>query len=294
MPIAARAMFVLMSHSIGTCAAFGGAARRVASMGARARMTMATVAVARPPPPITVLGGFLGTGKTTALQHVLSNNEGRRIGLIVNDVAAVNIDAKLIKRTSGAAGAAATVELQNGCACCSIADELLPAVASLVALGEERHDGGFDSIVVELSGVANPDAVRGSLEAGGYTVARSVTLLDAAALPAQWNSWDEMGSRADLAGDGGAGSAAADPCSASRRVVELLTDQIEAADALLLNKADLATPDELATSRAVCEALNPAATTHVTEFGAIGLEVPGRGRVRATCSSSSTLAREPA
>lgn len=123
--------------------------------------------------PITLLAGFLGSGKTTALKNLLENREGIRVGVVVNDVAAVNIDAKLIANpgndgeappptsSSGEASGAAidtdyggTVELQNGCACCSLADELLTSVETLMA------GRTFDAVVVELSGVADPVAVK--------------------------------------------------------------------------------------------------------------------------------------
>ena len=111
--------------------------------------------------PITLLSGFLGSGKTSALTHLLENRAGIKVGVIVNDVASVNIDAKLIANPSLMGGDASamlesggTIELQNGCACCSLADELLISVQSLL---DKRS---FDAVVVELSGVADPVAVR--------------------------------------------------------------------------------------------------------------------------------------
>lgn len=110
-------------------------------------------------PPMTILSGFLGAGKTTTLQNLLTNNEGIKIGIIVNDVASVNIDSKLLSNpntnSNNIVGGEETVELQNGCACCSLADELLTSV-------EQLTDGGkrdLDHIVIELSGVADPEAV---------------------------------------------------------------------------------------------------------------------------------------
>jgi len=103
------------------------------------------------PIPITVLAGFLGSGKTTLLQNLLENNEGLRIGVIVNDVASVNIDSKLVSNENKAAG---MVELQNGCACCSRSEELLQSVSELVTMSDMRgEDDGFHHIVVEMSGV---------------------------------------------------------------------------------------------------------------------------------------------
>lgn len=125
--------------------------------------------------PVTVLSGFLGSGKTSCLQHLLSNSEGLKIAVVVNDVAAVNIDSKLVRGTTvtagGAGGDAETesgstppagiVELQNGCACCSQDGELLSAVSELISLSDLRQEEErFDHIVVEMSGVAEPRSVR--------------------------------------------------------------------------------------------------------------------------------------
>ena len=85
------------------------------------------------------MAGFLGTGKTTTLKHLLENTENYKIGVIVNDVASVNIDAKLISGQTGDD----MLELQNGCACCSLADELFFTVEKLLT-GRE-----FDVIVIE-------------------------------------------------------------------------------------------------------------------------------------------------
>ncbi len=126
--------------------------------------------------PITVLSGFLGSGKTTLLQNLLNNNKGLKIAVIVNDVAEVNIDNKLIvgnvakdeyseqKKPAGA------VELSNGCLCCSLADELLPSVSELVTLSDMKSptggksDNGFDHIVIESSGVATPKNIRSQFQ----------------------------------------------------------------------------------------------------------------------------------
>lgn len=146
--------------------------------------------------PITILSGFLGSGKTSLLTQLLQNKEGLRIAVVVNDVASVNIDSKLVQQQqrrrlpSNAAddeeeGATLTdnnptvalsdglVELQNGCACCSLSDELLSSVSELVTLsqlrdGNSNSDGGgsgaFQHIVVEMSGVADPKQVRAKFQ----------------------------------------------------------------------------------------------------------------------------------
>jgi Ni2+-binding GTPase involved in maturation of urease and hydrogenase len=118
--------------------------------------------------PITLLSGFLGSGKTTTLKHILQNNEGFKVGVIVNDVASVNIDANLIKNDRAqivspneASSSVPTVQLQNGCACCSLSDELANSIEQLLDVGGDK---GFDQIVVELSGVADPNQVKGNFE----------------------------------------------------------------------------------------------------------------------------------
>lgn len=135
--------------------------------------------------PITLLSGFLGAGKTCTLQHLLENTEGVKIGVIVNDVANVNIDAKLISGKKNG-----VVELQNGCACCSLADELLTSVDTL--LGDERK---FDALVVELSGVADPVAIKSNwnnAKVQGHPVtlkadvSQVVTLVDASTFGTDW------------------------------------------------------------------------------------------------------------
>lgn len=103
--------------------------------------TSSTSAVDHVPPPVpmTLLSGFLGTGKTTTLKHLLENTLGLKIGVVVNDVASVNIDAKLVASDSNGD----MVELQNGCACCSIADELFTSVERLC------QNRKLDAFVVE-------------------------------------------------------------------------------------------------------------------------------------------------
>ena len=172
--------------------------------------------------PITLLSGFLGSGKTTTLQHLLENKDGLRIGVIVNDMASVNIDAKLVKQTdsdsSGGSGSSSrlgndlnsndVVELQNGCACCSLADELLTTVETLLATkqtkssasssSDSNDDDAFDAVVVELSGVGDPIAIKQNwktAQAMGHPVTkhadmkRVVTLIDSSTFGTDWMTW---------------------------------------------------------------------------------------------------------
>ena len=242
--------------------------------------------------PITLLTGFLGSGKTTTLQHLLENKEGLRIGVIVNDVASVNIDSKLVKKSdssdNGGDSITATtslrdgvVELQNGCACCSLADELLPTIENLLDTKKKKNSAdeeeeGFDALVVELSGVGDPVAIRQNWKmsrAQGKPVTkradmkRVVTLVDASTFGTDFMTWETAGDREAWrsSADGGAGS----DCAAARKVPELLAEQIEAADVLVLNKIDLAGPEQLGVAAALARSINGKAVLEEVEFGKV-------------------------
>ena len=177
----------------------GGASRFSSSLlGSAAPLTNSNE-----PIPVTLLSGFLGSGKTTTLQNVLqSPDHNLTIGVVVNDVASVNIDSKLLRSsemqrpadTEGNNNANNVVEMQNGCACCSLSGELLPTLETLLDSRRDANKPKFDHILIELSGVADPLAVRAIFEQGAkdnhgvYSGMRGGPL-------AVWSEADEEGSK---------------------------------------------------------------------------------------------------
>ncbi|MDE7523288.1 GTP-binding protein, partial [Ligilactobacillus salivarius] len=97
--------------------------------------------------PVTVLSGYLGAGKTTLLNEILSNENNLRIAVIVNDMSEVNIDAKLVKNAGFARTGEKLIELQNGCICCTLREDLIKEVDKMI------DNGGIDYIVIESSGI---------------------------------------------------------------------------------------------------------------------------------------------
>ena len=145
--------------------------------------------------PVTIVTGFLGAGKTTAINALLTSSS-LRIGLVVNDVGSVNIDAKIL-----AESADGVVELSNGCACCSINTELFGCLEMLL------QDREFDNIVIECSGVAEPKRIvesfglaasRGDPLSKRIRLKRVITIVDCSTLCAILDSRDIMEDRSDL------------------------------------------------------------------------------------------------
>jgi len=198
-------------------------------------------------------------------------------------VASVNIDQKLIANPNAAANANAldgddTIELQNGCACCSLADELLTSVEQLTAQGTRT----LDAIVVELSGVADPNVVRENWSVAEdmdhpatllAKVSQTVTLVDSTTFGSDWMTYDSFGDREGWVEEG-------DECGSERKVPELLAEQVEAADVLLINKVDLAEVGEVETAMGVARSLNGEAKVFECEFGNVSVgKILGEGFV---------------
>lgn len=223
-------------------------------------------------PPVTVLSGFLGAGKTTLLRHLLGQAEGRKWAAIVNDVAAINVDAQVV----AGAGAARVVELGNGCVCCSVRDSLAETIAELAA---QRT---YDHILVETTGVAEPRGVA-DLFTRKNVFWRS--LGDFAQLSALVTVVDARSFLDAQRGSRGLGVKAADEGrktdekeererlkEGKKPVFELMVDQVECADVLVLNKCDLADEAELAEVERILRVLNARAELLRAEQGQVASE----------------------
>jgi len=231
-----------------------------------------------PRPPVTIISGFLGAGKTTLLQNLLagaSADQGECWAAIVNDLASLNIDGRLIEQ----AGASRVVELANGCVCCTVRDALAETVAELAASGRYTH------IFVETSGVAEPRAIVGLFtrpNAFGRTLSdfaqlhALVTVVDAA-------QWRDAWRRIAQSPTGTLATATSSPQSRRsgepKAPSELMLEQIECADLLLLNKTDLVSAAELGELEAALRGLNTRAEILTTNEARVPLGLlPGEPR----------------
>ena len=220
--------------------------------------------------PVTVLSGFLGAGKTTLLNHILRNREGKRVAVIVNDMSDVNIDASLIREGTQAAGAALSrteeklVEMSNGCICCTLRDDLLLEVRRLAE--EDR----FDYLLIESTGVGEPMPVAATFDfedEDGVSLNQvaqidcMVTVVDCANILADFGSEDTLEQRGETAGEGD-----------DRQLANLLTEQIEFANVIVLNKVDTVDAAERLRVLALIKALNPGARVIETNQSVVPLD----------------------
>lgn len=188
----------------------------------------------RQPRPLVVIGGFLGAGKTTLVNHVLNNPEGRRIAVIVNDIGKVNIDNDLIQNAEQD-----RIALTNGCICCSLQSDLLNAVTQIV-----NQEQGIDAIVVEASGVSDPVSLLSSVHMLGNA---GIVREDALVYIVDASTFDQL------------------DFDAAERVL----DHAALSDLVIINKRDIATKDQYTDLLAHLNTVAPTVATQTTAYSHI-------------------------
>ncbi|WP_299249517.1 GTP-binding protein [uncultured Aquimarina sp.] len=215
--------------------------------------------------PVTVLSGFLGAGKTTLLNHILHNKEGLKFAVIINDMSEINIDVQLVKNENTLSRTEEKlVEMSNGCICCTLREDLMVEVEKLAK--EQR----FDYLIIESTGISEPIPVAqtfsfasedGQLDLSRFSyVDTMVTVVDGYNFLKDFSSPQYLTDRnlTNIEGD-------------DRTIVNLLTDQVEFANVILLNKIDLITESELRNLYDIIHKLNPNARVIPTQNSQISL-----------------------
>ena len=215
--------------------------------------------------PVTVLSGFLGAGKTTLLNRTLNNREGRRVAVIVNDMSEVNIDADLIRADTELSRTDETlVAMSNGCICCTLRDDLLDEVRRLSVAGR------FDYLLIESTGISEPLPVAATFDfcdefgeslSDEARLDTMVTVVDAVNLPNDFSSHDFLRDRDEVMSK-----------EDERTLVHLLTDQIEFADVVILNKVSDASPAQVDAACKIICSLNADAEIIETNHSEVAAE----------------------
>ena len=216
--------------------------------------------------PVTVLSGFLGAGKTTLLRHILHNQAGRRVAVIVNDMSELNIDAALVRGGPVRVERVEEklIEMSNGCICCTLREDLLSEVSALARAGR------FDYLLIESTGISEPIPVAQTFtfaDEDGASLAEvsrldtMVTVVDAVHFLRDYTDADALVERGQAAGE-----------QDERTVSDLLVEQVEFADLIVISKIDLVAADVLAELEAVLHHLNPGARIVRAERGQVPLD----------------------
>lgn len=210
--------------------------------------------------PITLLTGYLGAGKTTLMNHILSNQQGYKVAVIVNDIGEVNIDSSLIQKGGMVQEEdSSLVPLTNGCICCTLKVDLMKQIAELA------QSGKFDYILIEASGICEPLPIVQTISMMDGSVPGSeipplvrldcvVTVVDALRLV------DEFGGGEKLMGD-----------VDEEDIENLLIQQIEFCSTIVINKVDEVSKEDLAKVKAVVRALQPKAKIIEANYGDVDL-----------------------
>lgn len=210
--------------------------------------------------PITLLTGYLGAGKTTLMNHILSNQEGYKVAVIVNDIGEVNIDASLIQKGGVVTEQdSSLVSLSNGCICCTLKTDLIEQVVELVKMQK------FDYILIEASGICEPMPIVQTIAMMDGTVKDSqippivrldgvVTVVDALRLRDEFASGERLMEDTD-----------------EDDIENLLVEQIEFCSTIVINKVSEISPEDLKKVRAVVRALQPKAKLIETDYAKVDM-----------------------
>ncbi len=211
-----------------------------------ANTARATGAYARKPGEpvkIVMLTGYLGAGKTTLLNHILSNDEGIRAAVIVNDIGEVNVDARLIKDGGLTQSTDSLIPLTNGCICCTLSDDLAKQLSGIA------ESGDFDYILIEASGICEPIPIAYTISSfcddSGTDGSAPLALDNIVAVVDCARMYDEFQG----------GKALLDEDIDEDDIENLLIQQIEFCTTLILNKTDAVTPEQLAELKAIVRSL---------------------------------------
>ena len=213
--------------------------------------------------PVTVLSGFLGAGKTTLLNHILNNKTGLKVAVIVNDMSEVNIDAELVNNQNNLSRTEEKlVEMSNGCICCTLREDLMIEVEKLA------KENRFDYLLIESTGISEPVPVaqtfsfvddENEIDLSRFSyIDTMVTVVDAYNFFKDFGSPETLKDRelSNIEGD-------------YRTIVDLITDQIEFANVIVLNKSDLVEDEQLKILKGIIFKLNSNAKIITTSFSSI-------------------------
>lgn len=214
--------------------------------------------------PVTVFTGYLGSGKTTMLNHILNNRDGLKVAVIVNDMGEVNIDARVVGQNSALSKTEdKLVSMSNGCICCTLREDLLTEVSRLALLNQ------FDAILIEASGISEPVPIAQTLCEGIDNNQKKLS--DFCFLDAMIAIVDSFRLVTEFQNGNALTDYQENEAHDEKSVIQLLLDQIEFANLIVLNKIDLVSANQLGKIRELVHMLNPQAKLIETSFGQVSL-----------------------